>query len=53
MHGGTHELTGWILTGFQAQVFAWCWVVLVLLYGLYRSFTRPDPDAIRPSGPVD
>ena len=52
MHGGAEELTGWIITGFQAQVFVWCWVVFVLLYGLYRSFTKPAPDPIRDSGPV-
>jgi hypothetical protein len=52
MHSGTEALTGWIITGFQTQVFVWCWIVFVLLYGLYRSFTKPDPDAIRPAGPV-
>jgi hypothetical protein len=52
MHGGAEELTGWIITGFQAQVFVWCWVVFVLLYGVYRSFTQPVPDPIRDSGPV-
>jgi len=52
MHGGIDALTGWIITGFQAQVFVWCWIVFVLLYGVYRSLTRPDPDPIRSSGPV-
>ena len=52
MHGGTDALTGWIITGFQAQVFVWCWTVFVLSYGLYRSFTKPEPDPIRSSGPV-
>jgi hypothetical protein len=46
-------LSGWMLSGFQAQVLLWCWVVLVLLHGLFRSYTHPDPDPIRRSGPVD
>ena len=28
------------------------WFAVVLLYGLWRSAARPDPDAIRPSGPT-
>jgi len=52
MHSEAEALTGWFITGFQTQVFVWCWIVFVLLYALYRSFTRPDPDAIRSSGPV-
>jgi len=41
----------WMVTGFQAQVFLWCWTALVLLYGLYRSFGEGRPDPIRPAGP--
>jgi len=43
----------WMISGFQTQVFLWGWTVLVLLHGLYRSFTSPEPDSIRPSGPTE
>lgn len=52
MNGTGYEVSGWMLTGFQAQVGLWVWVVLVLLYGFYRSLTGSDPDTIRPAGPV-
>jgi hypothetical protein len=44
---------GGMMTGFQAQVFLWVWCGVVVLYALVRSFARPEPDAIRPSGPID
>lgn len=47
------QASGWILDGFQAITLLWAWTVVVLGYGLVRSLTRPEPDAIRPSGPVD
>ena len=50
---GASAATGWLVSGFQAQAFVWAWTALVLLYGLYRSFVQPDPDALRPSGPGD
>jgi len=53
METETAATMGSMISGFQAEVVLWCWVVLVLLYGLSRSVTHPDPDAIRPSGPVD
>ena len=28
------------------------WLVLVLAYGLWRAVAKPDPDTIRPSGPI-
>jgi len=43
---------GWIISGFQAVVILWAWVAVVLLHGLWRSVTKPDPDAIRESGPT-
>ena len=50
---GAGESTGWLVSGFEAQVFLWAWIVLALLYGLYRSFVQPDPDSLRASGPGD
>jgi len=41
-----------MLSGFQAIVFLWVWVAVVLLYGLWRSVAKLDPDPIRPSGPT-
>ena len=29
------------------------WLGVVVLHGLYRSFFRPEPDPIRPSGPIE
>jgi len=53
----THEsaatTAGWILSGYQAFVVLWVWVACVLLYGLWRSAVRPEPDAIRASGPTN
>ena len=40
-----------MISGFQAELFLWCWAVLVLLHGLYRSFGSAEPDPIRPPGP--
>ena len=41
-----------IISGYHAWVFLWIWVPAVLLYGLWRSLYRKEPDAIRPSGPL-
>ncbi len=30
----------------------WLWAGVVLAYGLWRAFARPDPDPIRASGPI-
>jgi hypothetical protein len=49
----TEAASGWMISGFQTQVFLWCWTALVLSYGLYRSFASPEPDSIRPSGPTE
>jgi hypothetical protein len=40
-----------MITGFMAIVALWVWVGAVLLYALFRSTARSDPDPIRPSGP--
>mgnify|MGYP001825680210 CR=1 FL=1 len=51
----THQLqpsAGWIVSGFQAVVVLWAWVAVVLIHGLWRSVAKPDPDAIRSSGPT-
>ena len=42
-----------MIDGFVTWVALWGWVGVVLLYGFWRSLSRPDPDPIRPSGPVD
>lgn len=52
MEHEAEHLAGWIITGFQYVVALWVWVAVVLLYGLWRSAARPEPDAIRPSGPT-
>jgi hypothetical protein len=41
-----------MISGFQAIVFLWAWVAVVLLYGLWRSVAKAGPDPIRPSGPT-
>ena len=43
----------WIISGWDALVVVLVWCVLVALYGVFRSVSKPDPDPIRPSGPVD
>jgi hypothetical protein len=45
--------SGWIVTGFQYVAALWIWVVVVLLNGFIRSLYQPEPDPIRPSGPID
>jgi len=39
--------------GFLVWVLLWIWLGLVLLHGLTRSFFRPEPDPIRPAGPIE
>ena len=48
-----NEAASGMITGFQAQVFLWLWCGIVALYALIRSFSHPDPDPIRESGPID
>lgn len=53
MFHATLESSG-LLTGFQAYTFLWLWVAAVLLHGIFwRSLQQPDPDAMRPSGPIE
>lgn len=42
---------GFMLDESQAMTFLVVWVVLVLLYGFYRSTGEAAQDPIRPSGP--
>jgi len=47
------QAAGWMLSGFQSMTVLWIWIVAVVLYGLFwRSMSRPEPDPIRPSGPI-
>jgi len=53
MNDAAGQASGWIVTGFQTISALWVWTTLALLHGLVRSLTRPEPDRIRTSGPVD
>jgi hypothetical protein len=50
---GADAQTGWLVSEFQTIVTLGAWLVLTLFYGLYRSVRHPEPDPIRPSGPLD
>jgi hypothetical protein len=52
MSAGT-EHGGWVITGFQAMVGLWAWLLIMLLHCVFRLASRPGADPIRPSGPVD
>jgi len=52
MSAGTDH-AGWIINGFQTTVALWAWVLIVLLHCVFRLWSRPGADPIRPSGPVD
>jgi len=41
-----------IVSDYQAWVFLWAWVAVVLLYGFWRSLYRKEADAIRDPGPL-
>ena len=51
MSAGTDH-AGWFISGFQAIVALWAWVLIVLLHCVFRLWSRPGADPIRPSGPV-
>jgi hypothetical protein len=53
MNGTTATDLAPMFSGFQALLTLIVWFAVVALYGLYRSWLRPDPDAIRPSGPTE
>lgn len=36
-----------------AWTLLWVWLGVVLLHGVVRSLSNPEPDAIRPSGPIE
>lgn len=53
MTGNAHQVTGGMINGFQAMIFLWTWLGVVLIHGLFwRSLQRPEPDPIRPAGPI-
>ena len=52
MSAGTDH-AGWIIDGFQTTIALWAWVLIVLLHCVFRLWSRPGADPIRPSGPVD
>jgi hypothetical protein len=43
----------WTIDGFQTMVALWAWSTILLLHGFYRSVYHPEPDPVRPPGPVD
>ena len=43
----------WMLDAFTYAAAVVAWFGVILLHGLWRSTARPEPDGIRPSGPVD
>jgi hypothetical protein len=49
--GTALESTGYLLDDSQMMIFLGAWIVLVLVYGFYRSIGNAEPDPIRPSGP--
>ncbi len=44
---------GFMPDGYLVWILLWIWLGVVLLHGLARSFVKPDPDPIRPSGPIE
>jgi hypothetical protein len=53
MEHAAAQATGWILTPTHARVFLGIWVVVVLVYGFWRSLGEAKQDTIRPSGPAE
>jgi len=53
MTGHAMEPAGWVISGFDAMVALAVWCIAAGLYALFRSVAKPDPDPLRPSGPVD
>ena len=45
------ESAGYLLDDSRMMIFLGVWIVLVLVYGFYRSVGKAEPDPIRPSGP--
>ena len=40
-----------MITGFLATVVIWVWVIVAVIYGIWRSVGKADQDPIRPAGP--
>ena len=53
MEAVTETVAGFTPNGFHAWTLLWVWLGLILLHGLARSFFRPEPDPIRPSGAIE
>ncbi len=49
----TETSHGFMPNGFLVWTLLWVWLGVVVLHGLSRSFFRPEPDPIRPSGPIE
>ncbi len=45
------ESAGYLLDDSRMMIFLGVWIVLVLVYGFYRSVGKAEPNPIRPSGP--
>ena len=52
MTGEAEPVSGWIISGYQYVWALWIWAAIVVLFGLWRSMLKPDPDPIRPAGPT-
>lgn len=52
MDHGLSDPHGWMPTGYQAMVSLAVWIGIVVAHAAWRSVARPEPDAIRSSGPV-
>jgi hypothetical protein len=48
----TESVAGWILSDNHTWWFLGVWIVVVLVYGLWRSLGEAKQDPIRPSGPM-
>ncbi len=51
-----HELTqasGWLPNGYQAMLTLATWIALAMAHAAWRSVAAPEPDPIRPSGPIE
>ena len=45
------ESAGYLLDDSRMMIFLGAWIVLVMVYGFYRSVGKAEPNPIRPSGP--
>ena len=49
---GENLATHGMISGFTAIIGLWGWLLVVTLHALFRAVAKPDPDPIRPSGPL-